>query len=82
MDELDKQVALISDKADWTRDLRESGLLETVRHLIDCHHWELSWDPRGLRLSHGDHQFVLGVPPTFSEFLSGAIAGAAHASHS
>ncbi len=63
-------VALVSDQADWTRDLRESALLKAVRHLIDCHNWELSWDPRGIRLTHGIHGLVLGVPATFVEFLS------------
>lgn len=76
VEELATQVALVSDKADWTRDLRESGLLEAVRHLIDCHSWELSWDPRGIRMSHDEHHIVLGVPATFVEFLSGVgLAG-------
>jgi hypothetical protein len=80
-EQLAKQVGLASDKADWTRDLREAGLLEAVRHLIDCHHWELSWDARGVRMTHGDHKLVLGVPATFVEFLSGTTSVAGDAVH-
>jgi hypothetical protein len=65
-------VALVSDQADFTRDMRESALLKAVGHRIDCHNWELSWDPRGIRLTHGIHGLVLGVPPTFVDFLAGA----------
>lgn len=76
VEELSRQVALDSDKADWTRDLREAGLLATVTHLTECHGWELTWDPRGIRMAHGSHQIVLGVPATFVQFLAGARAGA------
>lgn len=41
----------------------------TVAHLVDCHDWELSWDPRGLRLKHDAHTFVLGIPAVFLEYL-------------
>jgi len=76
LEQLGTRVALVSGKPDWSRDLRESGLLEAVRHLIDWHEWELSWDPRGLRLAHADHKVVLGVPPVFAEFLTGVAVAA------
>lgn len=66
------EVALESDLADWTRDLREAALLRTVGHLIEMHNWVLSWDPRGLRLSHKERYVVLGIPDSFRVFLSGA----------
>jgi hypothetical protein len=66
------EVALESDMADWNREMRESGLLTAVQHMIDCHGWQLSWDPRGIRMTHGEHRLVLGVPATFVEFLSGS----------
>jgi hypothetical protein len=69
---LSHQIALDSDLADWTRDLREEALLRTVGHLIETHHWVLSWDPRGLRLSHQERHVVLGVPDSFRAFLAGA----------
>lgn len=68
---LSEEVALESDMADWSRDMREDGLIRAVQHLIDCHGWTFSWDTRGLRLTHGGHTFVLGIPPVFLEYLSG-----------
>ena len=69
---LSAEIALESDLADWTRELREQALLRTVGHLIEAHNWVLSWDPRGLRLSHGQRHVVLGIPDSFRAFLSGA----------
>ncbi len=70
--ELHAHVGLVSDQPDWTREIRETGLLGAIRHTIDCHEWELSWHSRGLSVSHGKHRVVLGVPPTFAEYLDGA----------
>jgi hypothetical protein len=71
-DQLDYEVALESDSPDFTRRMREEGLIRTVTHVIDGHGWELSWDPRGLRLSHGAHTLVLGIPAVFIEYLEGS----------
>jgi hypothetical protein len=68
-DELAFQVALDSDSPDNTRKMREDGLLRTVTYLVDTHHWEFSWDPRGLRMTHDEHTFVLGVPMVFIDYL-------------
>jgi hypothetical protein len=80
-EQLAMHVALTGDTADWTRQLREQALIRAVSHLIDCHGWELSWDPRGLRVSHGGHTVVLGVPRTFAAYLEGAAGGAESAGH-
>jgi hypothetical protein len=63
-------VALDSDRPDRSRYEREAGLLAAVGYLIDRQGWELSWDPRGIRLTHGKHALVLGVPGSFTEFLA------------
>ena len=68
-DGLAYEVALESDSPDFTRSIREEALIRTVTHLIDCHGWELRWDPRGLRLTHAAHTLVLGVPAVFLEYL-------------
>jgi hypothetical protein len=68
-DGLAYEVALDSDSPDFTRRIREDGLIRTVTHMIDCHGWEFSWDPRGLRLTHDAHTFVLGIPAVFLEYL-------------
>jgi len=68
-DGLAYEVALESDLPDITRRMREEGLIKTVTHLTETHHWAFSWDPRGLRMTHGAHSFVLGMPAVFREFL-------------
>jgi hypothetical protein len=68
-EQLGYEVALESDTPDFTRDMREKGLIRTVTHLIETHDWEFSWDPRGLRLTHDEHTFVLGIPAVFIEYL-------------
>ena len=68
-DRLSYEVALESDEPDFSRDMREEALIRTVTYLIDTHGWEFSWDPRGLRLTHDAHTFVLGIPAVFLEYL-------------
>ncbi len=72
LDALKWRVAVDGDAPDWTTEQREAGLLEAVRHVIDCHGWVVSFDPRGVRLTHGKNSLVLGVPATFNEYLSGS----------
>jgi hypothetical protein len=68
-DRLVYDVALESDSPDFTRHLREEALIRTITHLIDTHDWQFSWDPRGLRLTHETHTFVLGIPANLLEYL-------------
>jgi len=70
-DGLAYEVALESDSPDVTRHMREEALARTVAHMVDLHHWTLSWDPRGLRMTHDAHTFVVGVPAVFLEYLQG-----------
>lgn len=69
------EVAVESDMPDLTRRFREDALIRTVTHLIDCHDWEMSWDPRGLRLAHDGHSLVLGIPAVFHEYLEDGPEG-------
>lgn len=66
------EVALESDTPDFTRRMREDGLIRAVTHLIDTHDWDVGWDPRGLRLTHEAHTFVLGIPAVFMSYLADA----------
>jgi len=72
VDELAMRVAVDADTADWTRDMREDALLNSIQHRVEVHDWKLSWDPRGVRLSHSHNTLVLGVPATFIAYLSGS----------
>lgn len=71
-DELAFQIALEGDRSDWTRELRQAGLLQAVSRSVETHDWEISMDSRGIRLTHGEHTMVLGVPDTFEVYLSGS----------
>jgi hypothetical protein len=68
-DGLAYEVALASDTPDITRPMREEALIRAITHLVDTHHWEFSWDPRGLRMTHDEHTLVLGVPARFLQYL-------------
>jgi hypothetical protein len=70
-----QRVAVESNLADWTSEDRERALLESIQHLIDCRGWTVTWDPRGLRLSHDEHSLVLGVPANLAQYLAGVGAG-------
>jgi hypothetical protein len=69
-DDLAYEVALESDTPDTTRRMREDALIRALTHLVETHHWEFSWDPRGLRMTHDSHTLVLGVPAVFLEYLA------------
>jgi hypothetical protein len=71
VNELTQRVALESNLADWTREMRIAGLLEAASHFIDCHGWTLSWDQRGVRVSHDLNTVVLGVGPSLVEYVEG-----------
>ena len=68
--ELEFEVALEGDKPQRNREFREDGLLAALTHTLDLHGWLCSWDPRGLRLTHGSHTFVLGLPPLLTSYLA------------
>lgn len=72
-DGLAYEVALESDIPDVTRPMREEALIRAITHLVDTHRWEFSWDPRGLRMTHDAHTFVLGVPAVLIEYLEGRL---------
>lgn len=69
VEELGHRVALDSDRAGRTPQMRRSTLLQSITRDIDCHGWELTWDPRGLRVSHAQHSVVLGVPAVFADYV-------------
>ncbi len=70
-EELARTVAIEGDRPDWDRGMRVTGLLTTIGRMIDCHGWELAWDPRGVRLAHQQHSVVLGVPDTLRHYVEG-----------
>jgi hypothetical protein len=75
LEQLGYQVALDGESLEITREMRENGLIRTVTYLTDTHHWDFSWDSRGLRMTHDKHSFVIGVPAVFHAYLE---AGSSH----
>lgn len=67
--QLDEFVALATDREPRDQNGRRLWLLQGVSHLVELHSWEVAWDPRGLRVSHGEHSIVLGVPGSVREYL-------------
>lgn len=63
------EVALESDLPGVTRQMREEALIRAITHMTETHHWAFSWDPRGLRLTHDAHTFVLGLPAVLLDYL-------------
>jgi hypothetical protein len=63
------EVALESGLPDFTRQMREEALIRAITHLTDTHHWTFSWDPRGLRMTHEAHTFVLGLPAVLLDYV-------------
>ena len=72
---LAQRVAIESNLPDWSREDRERALLESIQHFVDCRGWTVTWDPRGVRLSHAEHTLVLGVSTNLVDYLAGVGAG-------
>lgn len=75
VDELADRVALESDANIDDPARRVEGLLRTVAYLQEMHDWDLAWDERGIRLTHGAHSVVLGAPKVFAQFLTAVGPG-------
>ena len=72
---LAREIAAVSEHP--TRDAleRRAALLIAVGAVIELHGWSLSWDDaRGVRVAHGPHAVVLGVPNVVRRFVAGRPA--------
>ena len=69
--ELAFQIALKGDKPDWTAASRGDGVVDAIARSALLHDWVMSIDPRGLRLTHKEHTFVLGLPDNIRAYLAG-----------
>lgn len=64
-------IALETDREPHSPEQRRVLLLEALGRDVDTRGWEISWDPRGLRLQHEGRGLVLGLPPALVAFLKG-----------
>lgn len=65
------RVVLATNREPDSPEERAALALQAVTHLVDTHGWEVSWAPRGLRVSHDNHELVLGVPESLDRYMSG-----------
>lgn len=72
-EEMRYRVALDSDLPDWDEQRRRDAMLTSIARDIDLGSWVLSWDPRGLRMSHGVHHVVLGLPASVADYVAGPV---------
>jgi len=70
IEELDVQVALATNAVPADAGSRASLMLESLTHLLPLHGWKVAWDRRGLRLSHLEHELVLGVPDSVRQYVA------------
>jgi hypothetical protein len=54
---------------------RRAAFVAAVGYLVDLHGWDLSWDVRGVRLRHGEHTLVLGVPLSAHAYVAALPVG-------
>lgn len=68
--QIDLEVALATNREPRSADERARFLLESLTQMVPAHGWDVSWDRRGLRLSHADHEVTLGIPDSVREYLA------------
>lgn len=68
-DELKTCIALRTDRDPGSVSDRGGLLLQAVTHSHELHSWVPCWDPRGLRLTNGEHSVVLGVGETLRKYI-------------
>ena len=73
--ELARRIVLLTNLESHTAEEARHALIEAVTYLVELHGWQVSWDPRGCRLSHDTYSLVLGAPPVFAEFVANPTPG-------
>lgn len=68
-DELATEISLTTNLDPRGALERERAVVVTATYPLDLRGWEASLSHRGIRLSHGDHSLVLGLPPNVWEYL-------------
>jgi hypothetical protein len=79
--EISKRIVWETNMQPRTAEEAGRALVASLTYLLDTHGWEVSWDSRGVRLHHDDHDVVLGVPDNLMDFVAAAGRPAAHAKH-
>lgn len=68
-DAIHHRIAVESNSDAVTRDRRERDVVQSATYLLDLGGWAASLDPRGIRLTHDQHTFVLGMPRNLVDYV-------------
>lgn len=68
-DELLTYIVVATNHEPRSAEERRRYFVEAVTHLHEMHGWRATCDARGLRLTHGQHTLVLGLPATALTYL-------------
>lgn len=69
--ELTERVKKVSKLRGRSGGERAEALLRTIEHGLDMHGWQLTMDPRGIKLTHDTRRVVLGAPAVFDGYITG-----------
>lgn len=67
--ELSRRIVLETNTQPRTCEEAGRALADAAGYLIETHNWELAIDPRGLRLTHEGHSFVLGLSASLRNYV-------------
>lgn len=62
-------IMLETNRVEGDEKSRLEMTLEAISRNLEMHAWEVSWDPRGLRVAHERHGVVLGLPRNVRAYL-------------
>jgi hypothetical protein len=63
------EISLVTNREPQTFEQRSRLALEALTRNADLHGWQVDWDARGVRLTHGNHSIVLGLPANLRTYL-------------
>jgi hypothetical protein len=69
--DLELKIALSTDREASAPEARVELFLAALAHFVPLHGWELAYEARGVRVRHGEHSLVLGVPDCVREYVEG-----------
>lgn len=69
VDDLANRIERYRNISDITRENRMHWIIQEIEARAETFEWTLSFDDRGIRLTHKEHSFVLGTPATINAYI-------------
>jgi hypothetical protein len=67
---LEERITVETNMTVYAAEDAQRAVLGMLTYLIDTHGWDIAWDARGVRLAHGDHHVVLGMPANLRAYVA------------